>query len=62
MRHGKARSASELVTYWNPNEPNQFFWVDDAFGAVRHEEQLTRSGPEAWITSSPPSATVPGSC
>ena len=38
----KARSAGELVSHWNPNEPNQFFWVDDAFGAVRHEEQLTQ--------------------
>ena len=38
----KARTASELVTHWNPNEPGQFFWVDDAFGAVRHEEQLTQ--------------------
>lgn len=37
----KARTASELVAHWNPHEPEQFFWVDDAFGAVRHEEQLT---------------------
>lgn len=37
----KARSASELVARWNPHEPGQFFWVDDAFGAVRHDEQLT---------------------
>ena len=38
----KARSASELVAHWNPHEPNQFFWVDDAFGDVRHNEQLTQ--------------------
>lgn len=38
----KVRTASELITHWNPNEPGQFFWVDDAFGAVRHEEQLTQ--------------------
>lgn len=37
----KARTATELVDRWNPHEPEQFFWVDDAFGAVRHEEQLT---------------------
>lgn len=37
----KARTANELVAHWNPHEPEQFFWVDDAFGAVRHEEQLT---------------------
>ncbi|MCX4993716.1 hypothetical protein [Streptomyces sp. NBC_00568] len=35
--------ATELVRHWNPNEPNQFFWIDDAFGAVRHEPQLTDS-------------------
>jgi hypothetical protein len=43
----KARTASELVAHWNPNEPGQFFWVDDAFGAVRHEEQLTHD----WLRS-----------
>ena len=31
------------------NEPDQFFWVDDAFGAVRHEEQLTQD----WARSMP---------
>jgi hypothetical protein len=45
----KARSAGELVDRWNPNEPNQFFWVDDAFGAVRHEEQLAQE----WARSMP---------
>lgn len=45
----KARTASELTTHWNPNEPGQFFWVDDAFGAVRHEEQLTQD----WARSMP---------
>jgi hypothetical protein len=45
----KARTASELVARWNPHEPGQFFWVDDAFGAVRHEEQLT----DDWSRSMP---------
>jgi hypothetical protein len=45
----KARTASELVSHWNPHEPGQFFWVDDAFGAVRHEEQLTQD----WTRSMP---------
>jgi hypothetical protein len=43
----KARTASELVAHWNPHEVGQFFWVDDAFGAVRHEEQLTQD----WVRS-----------
>ncbi|QQM41141.1 nSTAND3 domain-containing NTPase [Streptomyces liliifuscus] len=37
----KARSSEELVQRWNPHEKGQFFWVDDAFGAVRHERHLT---------------------
>jgi hypothetical protein len=45
----KARTASEVIAHWNPNEPGQFFWVDDAFGAVRHEEQLTQD----WTRSMP---------
>lgn len=34
-------SPSELLASWNPHEPNQLFWVDDAFGAIRHDSQLT---------------------
>jgi len=33
--------AKELLDHWNPHEPNQFFWVDDAFGSVRHERTMT---------------------
>ena len=25
---------------WNPDEPSQFFWVDDAFGATQYEPSL----------------------
>ena len=45
----KARTASELVARWDPHEAGQFFWVDDAFGSVRHEEQLTQD----WARSMP---------
>ncbi|UKY49837.1 hypothetical protein [Streptomyces inhibens] len=38
-----AHDAAALVQHWNPHEPNQFFWIDDAFGSVRHEQQLTDS-------------------
>lgn len=34
-------SPAELVESWNPHEPDQLFWVDDAFGAIRHDSQLT---------------------
>lgn len=29
------------IARWNPNEPRQFFWADDAFGAIRHDRTLT---------------------
>ncbi|MFB6986102.1 hypothetical protein [Streptomyces sp. NPDC056304] len=45
----KARTSEELVQRWNPHEKDQFFWLDDAFGAVRHEEQLTH----AWARDLP---------
>lgn len=33
----KIRNANEFVAHWNPNEPAQFFWVDDAFGATQYQ-------------------------
>ncbi len=32
----RVTSAAELKRHWNPNEPNQFFWVDDAFGPTQY--------------------------
>jgi hypothetical protein len=37
----RADGAGDIVSHWNPNESNQFFWIDDAFGSVRHEQALT---------------------
>ena len=34
-------SAEELVAVWNPDEPSQLFWIDDAFGGIRHDAALT---------------------
>jgi energy-coupling factor transporter ATP-binding protein EcfA2 len=31
----KIRDAEDFVRHWNPNEPSQFFWLDDAFGATQ---------------------------
>jgi len=33
----KIRDADEFVQHWNSNEPRQFFWVDDAFGATQYQ-------------------------
>jgi energy-coupling factor transporter ATP-binding protein EcfA2 len=40
----KARDADEFVKHSNPNEPKQFFWVDDVFGTT----QLDSSCVSAW--------------
>jgi hypothetical protein len=33
----KIRTADEFVRHSNPHEPQQFFWIDDAFGATQFE-------------------------
>lgn len=33
------RNADEFVQHWNPHEPKQFFWVDDAFGATQYQRE-----------------------
>lgn len=33
----KVRDADDFVRHWNPNEPKQFFWVDDAFGVTQFD-------------------------
>ena len=30
----------QLIEHWNPHEPSQFFWIDDAFGVTQYEEAL----------------------
>ena len=30
----------DVATHWNPDEPSQFFWLDDAFGVTQYEESL----------------------
>ncbi|MDZ4657009.1 MAG: hypothetical protein SH868_05450 [Bythopirellula sp.] len=33
----KARDADDFARHWNPREPNQFFWIDDAFGPTQFD-------------------------
>jgi hypothetical protein len=40
----KVRNADDFVAHSNPQEPKQFFWVDDAFGAT----QFDWSSATAW--------------
>ncbi|SDJ46993.1 hypothetical protein SAMN04487926_15310 [Paraburkholderia steynii] len=36
----KLDSPAAVVARWNPDEPSQFFWVDDAFGVTQYENGL----------------------
>lgn len=38
----RANTPDEIVAHLNPDEPKQLFWVDDAFGSVRHDPQLSQ--------------------
>ena len=38
----KIENPSEVVQHWNPHEPAQFFWLDDAFGVQQYEDSLAR--------------------
>lgn len=31
------RDADDFQRHWNPHEPRQFFWVDDAFGTTQYQ-------------------------
>ena len=33
----RVTSPQEFKQHWNPHEPNQFFWVDDAFGPTQYQ-------------------------
>lgn len=33
-------SPESFKKHWNPDNPNQFFWVDDAFGSTQYERDL----------------------
>lgn len=40
----KLSNGDAFEQHWNPNEPNQFFWIDDAFG----ETQYQRARVDGW--------------
>ena len=37
----KVDRPAQILDHWNPLEPTQFFWVDDAFGVTQHEQEHT---------------------
>jgi energy-coupling factor transporter ATP-binding protein EcfA2 len=36
----KLDDPAKVIDHWNPDEPSQFFWVDDAFGVSQYESDL----------------------
>ncbi len=36
----KLNDPSKVEERWNPSEPSQFFWIDDAFGIMQYEPSL----------------------
>jgi hypothetical protein len=45
----KLSTVEKLNDRWNPREPNQFFWLDDGFGATQYEHAAA----DAWNRSTP---------
>ena len=39
----KLNDPAKVDERWNPEEPSQFFWVDDAFGILQYESSLAHS-------------------
>ena len=37
----KLDTAEQVIKHWNPEEPGQFFWIDDAFGVTQYESTLS---------------------
>src|SRR4051794_10498341 len=35
----KLDDPGEVAERWNPDEPSQFFWLDDAFGVTQYEDR-----------------------
>ena len=35
----RAETPESFLASWNPNEPDQFFWFDDAFGATQYRQR-----------------------
>jgi energy-coupling factor transporter ATP-binding protein EcfA2 len=39
----KLNDPAKVEERWNPEEPSQFFWIDDAFGIMQYESSLANS-------------------
>ncbi len=39
----KLDTPESVVKHWNPDDPSQFFWIDDAFGVTQYESDLVNN-------------------
>ena len=46
----KLSNPDKVVEHWNPDEPSQFFWIDDAFGVTQYESFLVHGWNHAFPT------------
>jgi hypothetical protein len=44
----KLDNSEKVVERWNPEEPSQFFWIDDAFGVTQYESFLVHGWNHAF--------------
>jgi len=44
----KLDTSEKVVERWNPDEPSQFFWIDDAFGVTQYESFLVHGWNHAF--------------
>jgi hypothetical protein len=45
----KLDTPDKVVERWNPGEPAQFFWIDDAFGVTQYESFLVHGWNHAFL-------------
>lgn len=45
----KLDTPEKVVDHWNPDEPSQFFWIDDAFGVMQYEAYLVHGWNHAFL-------------
>ncbi len=44
----KPLDAQGFLDHWNPHEPRQFFWIDDAFGATQYQNDTSLAWNKAF--------------
>jgi hypothetical protein len=45
----KLDTPEKVVDHWNPDEPSQLFWIDDAFGVMQYEAHLVHGWNHSFL-------------